>query len=82
MRHRQTRPHHELDDKVPITHAVETVLGDGIKSELFREEFTVHSKGVSGEGSRSQRKDRDARNQLPQALKIGREVESMGENKM
>ena len=82
MRHRQTRPHHKFGDKVPIAHAIETVLGDGIKPEFPREEFSVYNKRVSGEGSRSQWEDRDTRDQLLQALEIGGEVEGVGEDEV
>lgn len=51
VRHRQACPHHKLDDKVPIAYAIEAVLGDGIKSELLCEKFSVHGKGVPGKGS-------------------------------
>ena len=61
---------------------METVLGNGIKPELLREELAVHGEGISGEGSRSQREDGDTRDQLPQTLKICGEVESMGEDEV
>jgi len=82
VRHRQARPHHKLGNKVPISNAIETVLGDRIEPEFPRKEFPVYNKGVSGEGSRSQWENRDTRDQLPQALKIGGEVEGVGEDKV
>lgn len=82
MGHRQTGPHHELGHKVPIPHPIEAVLGSRIEPKLFRQKFPINNEWVSGEGSRPKREDRNTRDQFPQALKIGGEVEGVGEDEM
>lgn len=82
VRHRQTGPHHELGHKVPIPHSIEAVLGNRIEPKLFRQKLPINNERVSGEGSRPKREDRNTRDQFPQALKIGGEVEGVGEDEM
>lgn len=51
MGHRETRPHHELHNKVPITDSIQTVLCYALKSELLGEEITIDDEWVASERS-------------------------------
>jgi len=50
---RQAGPHHELYDKVAVAYAPQTILCEGLESELFCEEVTVDGKGVTRKRARA-----------------------------
>jgi hypothetical protein len=78
VRHRQTRPHQELGEKVPITHTVKAILGDRVEPELLSEEFSVNNEWISCEGPRSEWEHRGANDYLSQTLEVCGKVESVG----
>lgn len=49
MSHRQTGPHHELDDEITVAHSPQTVLGDGLEVELLTKELAVDNEWVACE---------------------------------
>jgi hypothetical protein len=65
---RQTGPHHELYDKVAVAHAPQTVLREGLKSELFREEVTIYGKGIARKCPRAEGKDGYSWDELTETL--------------
>jgi hypothetical protein len=82
MRRRETRPHHEFDDKVAVADAVQRILRDGRKAEVAREELTVDGKWVARERARAKWQDRDARHELLQALEVRAERKRVREQQV
>ncbi len=82
VHHDETRPHEEFCDEVAVRNAPEAVLGDGVESELAREEFAVDAEGVPGERAAAKRQYSDARDDLAQALEIAAERERVRKKEM
>ena len=82
VRHREARPHHELDDEVAVAHAVHAVLRHGREAELAREELAVDRERVPRERARAEREHRHARDELLQALQVRAERERVREQEV
>mmetsp|Transcript_3594 Transcript_3594/g.10220 ORF Transcript_3594/g.10220 Transcript_3594/m.10220 type:complete len:259 (-) Transcript_3594:46-822(-) len=70
MGEHQGMPHEELGNKVTVADRIERIGSDTIESQLGRKEFTVHTKGVAGEGTTAKRTTVGAGNQIVQPFGI------------
>lgn len=77
MRHSQTRPHHELNDEVTVTHTIHAVLGDGVETELLGEEIAINREGVARQGTRAERQHGYPGYNLVEALEVCTEGKRM-----
>ena len=79
VRHREARPHHELNNEVTVAHAIHAVLRDGVEPKLLREKLAVHRKRVARKRARTKGQDGNARDELLQSLEICTEGERVRE---